>query len=40
MIDYILTVTVSISAGTAALTSAIPLLQRFTVELCVILFSC
>jgi len=29
MIDYILTVTVSISAGTAALTSAIPLLQRF-----------
>ena len=36
MIDYILTVTVSISAGTAALTSAIPVLQRFTVELCVI----
>ena len=36
MIDYILTVTVSISAGTAALTSAIPALQRFTVGLCVI----
>ena len=36
MIDYILTVTVSISAGTAALTSAIPELQRFTVGLCVI----
>jgi amino acid transporter len=36
MIDYILTVTVSVSAGTAALTSAIPALQKFTVELCVI----
>ncbi len=36
MIDYILTVTVSVSAGTAALTSAIPVLQKFTVELCVI----
>lgn len=36
MIDYILTVTVSISAGTAALISALPGLQRFTVELCVI----
>lgn len=36
MIDYILTVTVSISAGTAALTSAIPVLQKFTVGLCVI----
>lgn len=32
MIDYILTVTVSISAGT----SAIPPLQNFTVELCLI----
>lgn len=36
MIDYILTVTVSISAGTAALTSAIPQLQPYTVSLCLI----
>lgn len=36
MIDYILTVTVSISAGTAALTSAVPGLQNYTVELCVL----
>lgn len=36
MIDYILTVTVSISAGTAALTSAVPQLQPLTVELCLI----
>ncbi len=36
MIDYILTVTVSISAGTAALTSAFPDLQSFTVELCLL----
>ena len=36
MIDYILTVTVSISAGTAALTSAIPALQSHTVLLCLI----
>jgi amino acid transporter len=36
MIDYILTVTVSISAGTAALTSALPSLQPFTVSLCLI----
>jgi amino acid transporter len=36
MIDYILTVTVSISAGTAALTSAVPELKPFTVELCLI----
>ena len=36
MIDYILTVTVSISAGTAALTSAVPALQSYTVELCLI----
>jgi amino acid transporter len=36
MIDYILTVTVSISAGTAALTSAIPALQPFTIDLCLI----
>jgi amino acid transporter len=36
MIDYILTVAVSVSAGTAALTSAIPALQNFTVELCLI----
>ena len=34
MIDYILTVTVSISAGTAALTSAIPVLKTHTVMLC------
>ncbi|MDB9309092.1 APC family permease [Aphanizomenon sp. CS-733/32] len=36
MIDYILTVTVSISAGTAALTSAIPALHSHTVLLCLI----
>ncbi|OBQ09060.1 MAG: amino acid permease [Anabaena sp. LE011-02] len=36
MIDYILTVTVSISACTAALTSAIPALQSHTVLLCLI----
>lgn len=36
MIDYILTVTVSISAGTAALNSAIPQLQPYTVSLCLI----
>lgn len=36
MIDYILTVTVSISAGTAALTSAVPVLQPFTIYLCLI----
>ena len=36
MIDYILTVTVSISAGTAALTSAVPALQPYTVELCLL----
>jgi amino acid transporter len=34
MIDYILTVTVSISAGVAALTSAVPSLHPYTVELC------
>jgi amino acid transporter len=34
MIDYILTVTVSISAGTAALTSALPVLKDHTVLLC------
>jgi amino acid transporter len=34
MIDYILTVTVSISAGTAALTSAVPVLKEHTVLLC------
>lgn len=34
MIDYILTVTVSTSAGVAALTSAVPSLQPYTVELC------
>lgn len=36
MIDYILTVTVSISAGTAALTSAVPDLKPFTIELCLV----
>jgi amino acid transporter len=36
MIDYVLTVTVSISAGTAALTSAVPVLRPFTVELCLV----
>jgi amino acid transporter len=36
MIDYMLTVTVSISAGTAALTSAFPILHPFTVSLCLI----
>jgi amino acid transporter len=36
MIDYILTVTVSIAAGTAALTSAIPVLQPLTVPLCLL----
>jgi amino acid transporter len=39
MIDYILTVTVSISAGTAAITSALPALQDFTVVLCLIFLS-
>jgi amino acid transporter len=34
MIDYILTVTVSISAGTAALTSAVPVLKEHTVLMC------
>lgn len=33
MIDYVLTVTVSVAAGIAALTSAIPSLQAYTVEL-------
>jgi amino acid transporter len=36
MIDYILTVTVSVSAGTAALTSAVPSLVPYTVELCLV----
>lgn len=36
MIDYILTVTVSISAGTAALTSAVPELKPLTIELCLV----
>ena len=34
MIDYILTVTVSISAGVAALTSAFPGLEPYRVEVC------
>lgn len=36
MIDYVLTVTVSIAAGIAALTSAIPALYPATVELCLL----
>jgi amino acid transporter len=36
MIDYILTVTVSVSAGTAALTSMVPMLKEHTVLLCLI----
>ncbi|WP_218080155.1 APC family permease [Anthocerotibacter panamensis] len=36
MIDYILTVAVSITAGTAALTSAVPQLLPYKVELCVL----
>jgi amino acid transporter len=36
MIDYILTVAVSVSAGVAALTSAVPSLFPFRVELCVL----
>ncbi len=36
MIDYILTVAVSVSAGVAALTSAVPTLFPFRVELCVL----
>lgn len=36
MIDYILTVTVSVSAGTAALTSAVPVLKPYTVDLCLL----
>ncbi len=36
IIDYILTVTVSIAAGTAALTSAVPSLQPYTVPLCIL----
>jgi amino acid transporter len=34
LVDYILTVAVSISAGTAAITSAFPGMRPFTVELC------
>lgn len=36
LIDYILTVTVSVSAGIAALTSAMPTLLPFTVPLCLV----
>ncbi len=36
MIDYILTVTVSVSAGTAALTAALPSLQDWTIDLCLL----
>lgn len=37
LIDYILTVAVSISAGTAAITSAFPSLDRFRVEIAIVL---
>jgi len=39
MIDYILTVAVGISAGVAALVSAFPSLQRYTVLLCIIVLA-
>ena len=34
MVDYMLNVAVGISAGIAALTSALPVLQRYTLPLC------
>ncbi|PEA86408.1 APC family permease [Bacillus thuringiensis] len=37
LIDYILTVAVSVSAGTAAITSAFPVLHQYTVPIAVIL---
>ena len=37
MIDYILTAAVGISAGVTALTSAVPSLQRYTIELCIVI---
>ena len=39
MIDYILTVTVSVSAGTAALTAAIPSLHNYSIDLCLVFIS-
>ncbi|HEY3374058.1 MAG TPA: APC family permease [Candidatus Aquicultor sp.] len=36
LIDYVLTVAVSIASGVAAITSAIPLLYNYRVELCVV----
>ena len=36
LIDYVLTVAVSIAAGVAALTSAVPALYRFKVEICIL----
>jgi amino acid transporter len=36
LIDYVLTVAVSIAAGVAAVTSAVPALYRFRVEICVL----
>jgi amino acid transporter len=39
MIDYILTAAVGISAGVTALTSAVPELQRFTLELCLLILA-
>ncbi|MGL5081489.1 MAG: APC family permease [Microcoleaceae cyanobacterium] len=36
LVDYVLTVTVSVSAGIAALTSAVPGLSPWTVELCLL----
>ncbi len=34
LVDYVLTVSVSIASGTAAITSAFPVLMRFTVPIC------
>ena len=35
LVDYVLTVAVSVSAGTAAITSAFPSLRGYRVEICV-----
>ena len=39
MIDYILTAAVGISAGVTALTSAVPGLQKYTLELCLVILA-
>ena len=39
MIDYILTAAVGISAGVTALTSAVPGLQRYTLDLCLVILA-